>query len=97
VRVVMLEHLADDRGTLLIAGPRGHSLVLHRVEDAAMDGLEAIANVRQRPAHDDAHRIVHVARTHLVLELQRQDGTDVEWFHLDLYADGDGSNYCQNV
>src|SRR5260370_13801392 len=84
--VVGLEHFGDGGGTLLVAGAGGHALLLHGVEDPAMNGLQAIASVGQRPADDDAHRVVHVARSHLVLELQRQDGTDVQWFHLDLSA-----------
>ena len=97
VRVVVLEHLADDRGALLIAGAGGHPLLLHRVQDPAVNRLQAVANIRQRAADDDAHRVVHVARAHLVLELQRQDGTDVQWFHLDLWAQEFVLSCCQSA
>ena len=43
--------------------------VVHREEHAPMHGLEAVADVRKRTADDDAHRVVEVARAHLVLEL----------------------------
>src|SRR2546425_3888777 len=85
-RVVVLEHLRDDGGALLVAGAGRHPLLLHRVKDPAVNRFQAVASIGQRPADDDAHRVVHVARAHLVLELQRQDGTDVQWFHLDLWA-----------
>ena len=62
VRVVLAHHLADDRGALAI-GARGREAHLaHRVQDPAMDGLEAVADVRQRARHDHAHRVVEVAR-----------------------------------
>ena len=95
--VVVLQHLADDRRALLVPRPRGHPLLEHRVEDATLHRLEPVADIRQGAADDDAHRIVHVARAHLVLELQRQDGTDVQWFHLDLYVDGLVVSCCQSV
>jgi len=44
--VVVLEDLADDRRALLVTGSGRHALVLHGVEDAAVDGLEAVAHVR---------------------------------------------------
>ena len=39
-----------------------------------MDRLEAVADVGQRAGHDHAHRVVEVARPHLVLDA---DGPDV--------------------
>ena len=39
-----------------------------------MDGLEAVADVRQRAGDDDAHRVVEVRDAHLVLDA---DGSDV--------------------
>ena len=39
-----------------------------------MDGLEAVAHVRQRAGDDDAHRVVEVRDAHLVLDA---DGSDV--------------------
>ena len=47
--------------------------LVHRVEHAAVDRLEAVADVGQRPADDHAHRVVEVRRAHLLLELARLD------------------------
>ena len=38
-----------------------------------MDRLEAVADVRQRARHDDAHRVVEVRDPHLVLDADRAD------------------------
>ena len=43
-----------------------------------MHGLEAVADVRQRAADDDAHRVVEVARAHLLLELARLDAAGAQ-------------------
>ena len=61
VRVVLAHHLADDRGALAVRGARGQAHLVHRVEDPAVDRLEAVAHVRQRPADDHAHGVVEVA------------------------------------
>jgi hypothetical protein len=46
VRVVLAHHVADDRGALaeLGVGPEAQ-IVVHRVQDAALHGLEAVAHV----------------------------------------------------
>ena len=49
------------------------SAVVHRVQHAAVDRLEAIGHCRQGPANDDAHRVVEVRPLHLGLNL---DGLD---------------------
>ena len=46
---------------LRYAGRRGQAHLVHGVEDSAMDRLEAVADVGQRAADDDAHRVVEVA------------------------------------
>ena len=66
VRVVLAEHVADDGRALAVRAP-GHEVVLvRRVENAPVDRLEAVAGVGDRAPDDDAHRVVEVARTHLV-------------------------------
>ena len=42
---------------------------MHRVEDPALNRLQAVAHVRQRARDDDAHRVVEIRLTHLLLEL----------------------------
>jgi len=43
--------------------------LLHAVEDAAVDGLEAVADVGQGSANDDRHGVVEIAAAHLVFNV----------------------------
>jgi len=73
VRVVLADHVADDaRGLLVSAVPLVAELA-HRVQHAAVHGLQAVAHVRQRPADDHAHRVIEIALLHLVFEVDRED------------------------
>ena len=47
--------------------------VVHRVEHAAVHRLEAVADVGQRAADDDRHRVVDVGALHRGLQLDRLD------------------------
>ena len=71
VRVVVLDHLADDAGGLRVGPRREQALVVHRVEDAAVDRLQAVAHVGERAAHDDRHRVVEERAADLVLDVHR--------------------------
>ena len=73
VRVVVLEHLADDAGaTSSRARVESSPSSLHRVEDAAVDGLQAVAHVGQRAADDHRHRVVEERAPDLVLDVHRR-------------------------
>jgi len=74
VRVIFTDDVADDARRLAIAAVISEAVFVGRIEDPAVNGLEAVANVGQRPADDDAHRIVEVAGLHL---LDDGDGGDV--------------------
>jgi hypothetical protein len=61
VRVILAHHVADDRGALL--GLRiwvQMQLVVHRVEDAPLDRLQAVTHVGESTGRDDAERVVQV-------------------------------------
>ena len=77
VRVVLAHHVADDGRALAIRRGGRQAHLAHGVEDAAMDRLEAVADVGQRPRHDDAHGVVEVARPHLVLDADGSDPAQV--------------------
>jgi hypothetical protein len=49
------------------------TLLVHRVEDTPVDGLQPVADVRQGPPRDDAHRVVDVTLLHLVLDADTLD------------------------
>jgi hypothetical protein len=44
-----------------VLGVGGHVLLPHRVEDAALDGLQPVAHVGQRARRDDREGVVEVA------------------------------------
>ncbi len=73
VRVVVAHHVAHDVRRLLVRPVRLHPGLVHSPEDTPMDGLEPVADVGQSAPDDDAHRVVEVARAHLLLELARLD------------------------
>jgi hypothetical protein len=74
VRMVIAHHVADDLGALAIRPAGDESALLAGVEDTAVNRLQAIADVGQSARDDDRHRIVEIARLHLVDDV---DGGDV--------------------
>ena len=62
VRVVAAHHVADHLRALAVLDVGGQVLLPHRVEDAALHRLEAVADVGQRARRDDRQRVVEVAR-----------------------------------
>ena len=64
VGVVVFKNLADDAGAFIEGAVVEQSLAKHRVEDAALDGLEAVAGVGEGAGHDHGHRILDVGRLH---------------------------------
>ena len=77
VRVVLAEHLAHDTRALALRPVGLQVELVHRVEDAPVDGLEAVADVGQRAAHDDRHRVRHVRVGDLAVEHRRHGGRAV--------------------
>ena len=77
--VVLTHHVTDDAGALREPTIRPISTVVHRVEHAAVHGLEPVTHVGQRALHDDAHRIVEVRALHLDLQVDRLDPTAGRW------------------
>jgi hypothetical protein len=75
--VVLAHDLADDRGAFAERGRGRKPHLAHGVEDAAMDGLQAVAHVRQRARHDYAHRVVEVARLHFVFNADNSDPAQI--------------------
>jgi hypothetical protein len=73
VRVVGAHDVTDDAGALPRGAVRLEACLVHRVEHPAVHRLQAVAGVRQRPAHDHAHRVVEEAGANLLLQLARLD------------------------
>ncbi len=73
VGVVLAHHGSDDVRALHVAAVRLQAPVVHGEQDPAVHRLQAVAHVRQRAAHDHAHRVVEVRRAHLLGQLARLD------------------------
>ena len=73
VRVVLADHVADDARGLLVGLVPVVAELAHREQHAAVHGLQAVAHVGQRAAHDHAHRVIEVRLLHLVFEIDVQD------------------------
>jgi hypothetical protein len=73
VRVVLAEHVADHRRRLLVRPARHQPELVHRVQHAPVHGLQPVAHVRQRPRHDDAHRVVEEGFLDLLVDEPRDD------------------------
>ena len=67
--VVVAHDVADDLGGLGVLLVELEAHLLHAVEDAAVDGLEAVADIGQGAADDDRHGVVEVGPAHLVFDI----------------------------
>ncbi len=78
VRVVVTHDITDDAGRLEPGAIRLQAGLVHCIEHAAVDRLQAVTGVGQSARDDDAHRIVDEARAHLLLELSALDAAGAE-------------------
>ena len=74
VRVILTDHVADGARRLVVGAVGGEVVLVHRIEDAPVHGLQAVANVGQSAAHDHAHRVIEIAAFHFV---EDRDGLDI--------------------
>ena len=68
VGVVVAGGVAGDLGALAVLAAGAEVQVVHRHEDAALAGLEAVADIGQGPVHDGAHRVGEVAVGQLAID-----------------------------
>ena len=61
VRMEVAHHLANDLGALLVTAFRIKPQLAHRIEDAPVDRLEAVAHIRERAVHDGGERVGEIA------------------------------------
>src|SRR5208282_200709 len=71
VRMEFSEDFADDLGAFAVGLAGGEAQLVHAVEDAAMDGLQAVAHVGQGAPDDHAHGVVEVRFAHLDFDVYR--------------------------
>ena len=60
VRMVFTQHVTNGTGGFLELGGGVQPQFGHRIDDAALNRLQAIPDKRQRPVHDDVHGVVQV-------------------------------------
>ena len=75
VRVVRPHDLAHDLGALAVRPVGALPVVEHGVEDPAVHRLEPVAHVGQGAGDDDGHGVLEERALHLLLDLDRLDGT----------------------
>ncbi len=73
VRVELAHDVTDDAGALRERPVRPVAAVEHRVDDAAVDRLQTVTDLRQRTSDDDGHRVVEVRPLHLELQVDLRD------------------------
>jgi hypothetical protein len=79
VGVVLADDVADDAGGLLVGLVPVVAEFAHGVQHAPVHRLEAVADIRQGAAHDDAHGVVQVGLTHLVFEIEMSRTITLSW------------------
>jgi hypothetical protein len=70
--MVFTHDVADQTGRFAIGAAGDIAAFLRGVEDAAVDGLQAVADVGQCARHDHAHRVIEVRGLHLVDDPRRK-------------------------
>ena len=64
VGVVLTQHITDAGCGLLKRLIGSQTAFVHGVENAAVDRLEAVTHIGQRPANDDAHGVFNIGALH---------------------------------
>jgi hypothetical protein len=81
VRVVVARGVTGDLGALPVAPSRREIQVVHCDQDAALRGLEPVADIGERARDDDRHRVVDVAGPHLIFDRHVDDSGAVVQCH----------------
>ena len=71
--MILAHHVAHDQGRFAIGLVPVAAILVHRIENAAMHGLQTVARIRQRAAHDHAHGVIEIGFFQLVLDRDRRD------------------------
>ena len=81
VRVVFAQHVAHDAGALSVRFIGRNAQLGHRIDDAAVHGLKAVAHIGQRAAHNHRHCVGNKRFFQLVFQLQRHKVANVLFVH----------------
>src|SRR5207302_1480431 len=77
VRVVGTHDLTDHVSGFTELGVVAQPLVVHDVEDAAVDRFEPVTDVWEGAGHDHAHGVIKISRLHDVFDADSFDRSDV--------------------
>ena len=69
VGVELTHYVANHAGTLIEGSVRAVAAVVHRVDHAAVHGLEAVTHIRQGAANNNRHCVVQVGTLHFGLQV----------------------------
>ena len=72
VGMVAAQHVADAGGGLLEGAVGGQIVLVHGVQDSAVDRLQAVTDIGQGPAHNNGHGIFNIGFLHF----RNQRGVD---------------------
>ena len=77
--MVLTQDFTNNTGGFFVGRVGTNTHVLHGEKDAPMDGLEAIAHVRDGASNDDAHGIVEVSCAHFIVYTNRLKSAGVAY------------------
>ena len=69
VRVIFTHRITDDTGAFTMRLIRTVVQLDHGVQNAALNRLESVADVRQRARSDNAHRVIDIRALHRLLQI----------------------------
>jgi hypothetical protein len=72
VRMVFTDHVTHDTGRFLVRPVPVVIEFVHGVQHAPVHGLEAVACIGKRPAHDHAHGVIEIAAAHFLFKTDGQ-------------------------
>ena len=85
--VELTHHVANHAGALIEGSVRAVAAVVHRVDHAAVHGLEAVTHIRQGAANNNRHCVVQVGTLHFGLQVHLFNVTVVVYIFSATIAD----------
>ena len=85
--VELTHHVTNHAGALVEGSVRAVAAVVHRVDDAAVHGLETVTHIRQGAANNNGHCVIQVGTLHLSLQVHLFNVTVVVYIFSATVAD----------
>ena len=76
--VIFTEHLTYHAGTFLVRARTCIADAEHTVEDASVNRLESVTDIRKGTCHDNRHRVVDIRRLHLFLDVDLDNSITIK-------------------